>query len=189
MPPERAQLRGKCERAVPKHVVQRFLPETVAAAEQPPLGTVVDYERPHAVESAYEIAPPGAIPVEEHLGVGVVAVKVLAERNEFLAEFQMVVYLPVKDHAEHAVRRPHRLSPSLKVDDGQAAMAEVHASGLVAPQAFRVGAAVNDLVVHALEDHQVAVTREARDSAHVDWSSVRGRRAPAYARHDRASCR
>ena len=162
MAPDRGELGREQEGAVAQRPEERLLAEAVAAAEEQARGPVVERERPHPVQAVGEGPAPGAIAVQQHLGVGVIAVEAAAERREFGAQLDVVVDLAVEDHADLSVVGPHRLMTAADVDDREPAVTEMDAACLVHPGPLVVGTAVRERGVHPPQVLDAAASDEAR---------------------------
>jgi len=105
-------------------IVERLNPETVAGDEQFLFLSVIDDERPHAVEVVKTITAPVCICGEENLCIAFRGESVSISL-EFEAEFLIVIYLSVIHDPVSPVRRAHRLmAGGCGVYDGEAAVTE-----------------------------------------------------------------
>jgi hypothetical protein len=155
---------------------QRLDAPAVARTEDGAVATIVDRERPHAVQALHACGPPLHVGMKEHLGI--------ARRPEdmptgpkLVAQFDEVVDLAVEHDRENAIGRQHRLMPrGRKIEDRQAT--EPHAHAPVLLEAAVVGAAMHDRFGHAARDGRRflgrVVTDQAGEAAHGNPESMVG---------------
>jgi hypothetical protein len=162
-------------------VVERLDPEPVAADEELTGGRVVEREGKHPQEVPEHVLAPLGIPREDHLGVGLEA-ELVPLGHQLGLELAEVVDLAVEDDDEPPVGAPHRLVGLVRgVDDRQPPVPE--ADRAVEEDAVAVRAAVDQLVVHGLQEVTVVMTVETDDPAHRQLLVLRsGGRAGARRR-------
>jgi hypothetical protein len=91
----------------------------------------------------------------------------MAETLQQLSEIEMIVDLPVEDHADGVLLVPHRLRATLDIDDGKTAMAEENAGVFVNVIAISVGATVSERISHCPDGRLVSCAPKSGNSAHV----------------------
>ncbi len=113
-------LAGEPHRAAVSGPVQRLDAERVACGEDEAGAVVVDDEGEHAAQAVDDVGPPVAVAGQDDLGVAEGREDLAVLADEFVAQLQVVVDLPVEDDAQAAVARVHRLVRAGDVDDREA---------------------------------------------------------------------
>ena len=115
---------------------------------------VVKSEGEHSVETAEATNPPAFVGLENYLGVGV-AGKSAARLFEFLPDLLEIVDLAVEDDPHLLFRIGHGLmSGRRKIKDRKPAKGQPHSGGGIVEISRVIGAAVDKLVAHLLEQCQ-----------------------------------
>ena len=153
--------------------VERLLAEAIAREEHALLACVPERERELAAQVLHHVLVPVLIGAQQHLGVGV-ALEAIAALVEIGAQLAEVVDLAVERERDARGLVAHRLARAVRVDDGEAPVAEHHAMAAagdaIAHHALAVGPAVRDRVEH--RGHRRVLRRVARrrypacDAAH-----------------------
>ena len=149
--------------------VEGFLAETIAGQKERPGHPVMDREGEHPVETLQQPLAPFPVPVEQDFGVGMIRLEGMTQRLQTVAQFPVIVDLPVEDNGETAVRRRHRLGAAGKVDDREATVPEVDSP--VVEISLGIGPAVGERPGHPAEDFRAVIPGpagrdEAGDAAH-----------------------
>ena len=153
--------------------VERLDAEVVAGQGEPLLLAVPDGQAEHPVEPVERVGAPLRERLQHHLGVGVGG-EGAAERDELLAQVEVVVDLAVVRDRVATVGGVHRLLAVRDVDDRQPPVGQ--AARAARDDALTVRAAVLLAVVHPLQQRVVGVESVvAGDAAHtLRWVLVLG---------------
>ncbi len=139
------QLRAEHERRAVPRVVERLDAQVIAGGEERLRAGVPEREREHPAQVRDDVLAPLRPPGQYRLGVARRAERPAAAR-QFVAQLTEVVDFAVEDQRHAAVGAEHRLRTARDVDDRQATMAEVRASGL--EEAVGVGTAMRERARH-----------------------------------------
>jgi hypothetical protein len=172
-PEERLHLRGEEHRAAALAKIQRLLAEAVAREQQPLLARVPHREGELAAQVVHHFEAPVLVGAQQHLGVGIEREAVTALR-ELGAQLAEVVDLAVERERDARGLVAHGLARAVRVDDGEAAVAEHDAvlRALERARASAVGPAMRQGLEH--RGHGAVVGRvlgqghPAGNSAHGD---------------------
>ncbi len=143
--------RGEAEAAEVLAVIQGLDAEAVARQEQ---GLAVpDGEREHAVQAFDAGFAPLEIGAQDDFGIAV-GMEMMAQRDQFAAQFRVVVDGAVEHQRRAGAGVDHRLARARRqVDDRQPPVAQPHRP--VGMLAFGVGAAARQLRQHARHRHRI----------------------------------
>ena len=145
-------------------IVEGLDAQAVSPQHDAPALGVHDREAEHARDAFDDPRTPLLISVQHHLGVAVRAEDVPSV-DQFLAQFQVVVYLAVDHDAHVAVLVDHGLAAPLgQVDDGQASVPQAGPAAHVI--AVSVRPPVHQALVHGL-DQAFVFPAESVDAAHT----------------------
>ena len=164
------ELAGEGEQPLVAVPVERLLPEAVAREEEPAPHPVIDAEGEHAVEAARQLLAPGAIALQQHLGVGVAGEEPVAARLELRAQLGVIVDLAVVDNRDLALGVPHGLRPMREVDDGEAPVPEEEAGLRLQVETVSVRPPMSERSGHPLDVGPIARPGKAGEPAHQAFS-------------------
>ena len=123
---QRGHFAGEDQLVIEHCIVQRLDAEAIASHDSRSVARIVNTKGPHAVEFVDHLAAPGAIAVQDDLGIGR-RFETATGLREFVPEFPIVVDFAV----EHDERSPrgiaHRLTPfGAGLDDRQPGVGKPH---------------------------------------------------------------
>ena len=165
--------------------IERFVAEPVARAKQRTVAPVVDQESPDAIEMLHAVRSPLSVRGEQYLGVAG-GTELVAERDEFRAQLDVIVDFAVEDQRQRAVGAGHRLVAALgRVDDRQAPKTESHRTRQILARIVRtavyqrLGSTANDSGRHdlALASNNCNQSTHGSDSIFLSFF-ITPRRAP-----------
>ena len=149
--------------------VQRFDADAVAREVERVFARVVDGDGEHAVEPAQAGDAFALVQAQDDLGVRM-RVQPHALGAQLGRQFDVVEDLAVLHHGDLAVVADKGLVAAAQVDDGQAPVADGHATRRAVVDAFVVRAAVHQGLRHALQgfigQHLLPSVPVAKDAAH-----------------------
>ena len=156
-------------------VVERLDAERITRENQAVARLVVDGQREHPAQGPEQLRDrrmaAGLVQPQNRLGVAACPRRHALEQRA-LRKLAGVVDLAVVDDAEAPVRRPHRLMPSLPVEDRQSGRAERELGA--DERAGVIGSTMLDGLQHPLDQRRRAlrVSEDPGDPAHADLSSL-----------------
>ena len=110
--------------------------------------------------------------MEQDFGVRMVAAENVSARRELGPELCVIVDLAVEDHGDPFVLVPHRLVPTLDVDDSEPPMAEKHwYAFIIDVETVAIRPPMPERGHHGKEVGTVASADESRNPAHQAQSS------------------
>ena len=166
MAQDRRDFGGEDERILPYGVEQRLLAEAVARQEELARLAVEDREGEHPVQPVDESPAPFLEAVDENFGVRMIAEEDMAAALQFGAKGAVVVDHSVENDPHRGILVPHGLEAALRIDHGEASVAEKHGMVGVDEMAHPIRSPMGEGIRHGAQVVDRPPTDETCDPAH-----------------------